>query len=727
MSPPSLSRARRRVLVTAVDATAGERLEANAVEAARARHAQRTKASYLSSLRTFLTFLQMHSIYSSLPEIQDSAVSDVYNFPLSTSNIRKDMVLQFLQFRAEQGLSYESLSSYRAAIAFLWKARGEAMPDWMRSEVVNLISGHKKLRARRAGTGEASQISGKRPLGYSLYHALMEQFARGNAGVTKSCSQRMDRFSAVFGALSWNLMSRCDNTKQISFRHIRIERDALVIHFSHTKSDQDGDAGSEEPKHVYANPDCPSVCSFLALANYFLTFSDRSDDMMLFPGKEQGGRFHENVRKTLNNLYEPFKSTFAGPPDEYGTHSFRKGATSYLCTCVGGTINVISAILRGGWTIAGAKEKYMHYNPEGDQVVGRAVSGLNLQSCGFVVLPPHFTFDAADPAFLGALQTARQQLFPALIGRTVQVPSLQGVLDMCVAQILYHRDWLFKVSPEQDPIRRCAFLSDKSYASEREILLNRLRGGNRTNVADAVGQATGIPAYTSLLVKLQFILESTPQKDELKKTLLSVVKEALDSHGMGAPHVTPAYFQEQLNEWLDNLQSRVEERLTELEVRVCSRMGRQPESEGVHEDEGTREGTDGALWYLVRGVFRRAPAGFKLPRVNIYEAWKLWLLGQCNPRVCAFRHLDGKDVDSDRRVLTEWRFVLERLVALSGLTFSEHLSSDIVERAFQGLLDAEAIPAGTCRGERRKTVRASDRSIRTIAKLWRKSAPETQN
>jgi hypothetical protein len=80
---------------------------------------------------------------------------------------------------------------------------------------------------------------------------------------------------------------------------------------------------------------------------------------------------------------------------EIGSHSFRKGAATFLSTIAGGP-TAIAVYLRAGWSL-GVQNRYIKplmQGDGGDQVVGRAATGLSLLDPNFAILPPHFSANA---------------------------------------------------------------------------------------------------------------------------------------------------------------------------------------------------------------------------------------------------------------------------------------------------------------------------------------------
>ena len=66
---------------------------------------------------------------------------------------------------------------------------------------------------------------------------------------------------------------------------------------------------------------------------------------------------------------------------------FRKGPSTFLLT-LSNCLNAANIYLRAGWSTGNVQDRYIFSDVGGDQIVGRAVAGLPVNS---QVLPPHFT------------------------------------------------------------------------------------------------------------------------------------------------------------------------------------------------------------------------------------------------------------------------------------------------------------------------------------------------
>jgi hypothetical protein len=100
--------------------------------------------------------------------------------------------------------------------------------------------------------------------------------------------------------------------------------DELVIDMTMHKCDQTGERVT--PKHLYANPYQPEVCSILALVLHVFSICFRPDQ-------------DEKSKVFLGDPYEVFtkwlSTALATIPNlgyncsDFGTHSFRKGIATY--------------------------------------------------------------------------------------------------------------------------------------------------------------------------------------------------------------------------------------------------------------------------------------------------------------------------------------------------------------------------------------------------------------
>ena len=127
--------------------------------------------------------------------------------------------------------------------------------------------------------------------------------------------------------------------------HISWEEDSLTVVFPAHKGDPEGNDAS--PKHVYANPVHPHVCPVLALA--VLVFSDgfhgRNEASFLFGKQEAALNIFTKWLKATCEVHEDDLLQMGIAIADIGTHSFRKGASTYLSGFVAGP-SVVAIYLR---------------------------------------------------------------------------------------------------------------------------------------------------------------------------------------------------------------------------------------------------------------------------------------------------------------------------------------------------------------------------------------------
>lgn len=113
---------------------------------------------------------------------------------------------------------------------------------------------------------------------------------------------------------------------------------------------------------------------------------------------EKDNDAEDRFGKALKRLVEEVVSLRTIFPDmkELGTHSNRKGSVSFVLMFV--VISVVAVYLRAGWSLGNTQDRYIFGGAGGDQIVGRAVSGLSVTDTTFCTLPPHFS--AEDDAVI---------------------------------------------------------------------------------------------------------------------------------------------------------------------------------------------------------------------------------------------------------------------------------------------------------------------------------------
>ena len=105
--------------------------------------------------------------------------------------------------------------------------------------------------------------------------------------------------------------------------------------------------------------------------------------------------------RCLHRILEKYQDDFAAlgvSPGDLGSHSARKGSSSYACSGTTVSPPIVSVCLRAMWSIGHVKERYLQYEKAGDEYLGRVVCGLDVNDVSFAVSPPFFVFESDDGA-----------------------------------------------------------------------------------------------------------------------------------------------------------------------------------------------------------------------------------------------------------------------------------------------------------------------------------------
>jgi hypothetical protein len=101
-------------------------------------------------------------------------------------------------------------------------------------------------------------------------------------------------------------------------------------------------------------------------------------DGPLFPGSDQSGRFSEILKCVLfDNEVELNAMGFEC--EDIGTHSIRKGGTTYLSSGTTAGPSASSINVRGNWSQGDVRDVYMLWALAGDQYCGFATSTLPVE------------------------------------------------------------------------------------------------------------------------------------------------------------------------------------------------------------------------------------------------------------------------------------------------------------------------------------------------------------
>lgn len=538
------------------------------------------------------------------------------------------------------------------------------------------FAGLEKASRRRQGQVQGSVKEGKDEMPFWLYrwmakHFLVNEGKGGSAPI----------FSHLFSVLCWNLMCRAGNAVGICFSHMEWREDALAIYFAHMKNDQRGQK-AKHPRHVYANPLMPEICPILALGMYLICHPGvlHGEKHELFPGGKQYNRFREILAKTMQH-----QRVKDGGIDgrNIGTHSFRKGAATYVTSGVVDGPSAWAVNQRAGWSEVGPQPRYIKYDFQsslsflkqvsfslslfingseincryeaaGDQHVGRTVNGLPPDRPEFAHLPPFFC------SYDGDIRNAIGSCFPN------HPMSLGRVLEFCLASLVYHSKWCRENMPASHPLFKTTLYTQSE-------LIPQLRTKVDCKVWDysCPVRPTGITNHTQLQLQMEsmktLLLAMPQQIESVSTSVVNGIRSALDERELEAGQLTPQSIKLAFTQAISEmgLPSTIEElRHLAIPAPPSAPVPQAPAPSQRDESEPVSE-TVSRQVYMWGGGLHLFPQGYEIPRgVPVLVAWQHYLCGDPANGIPPLRMLTcselGSKVNQSKR-LSDFRNVMSLL------------------------------------------------------------------
>ncbi len=535
----------------------------------------------------------------------------------------------FLQWVHSLTTEYDAASGHRSAVRGLFKDFGVSLPAKWEDETGAAFQGLKRKQAQARAEGKSKtkkKGKGKKPMEFGLYCALAKNMWASNKSVTA--------FNVIYMLLCWNLMARSANVTKICLEHFNWKDDAMTILFCTTKTDQGGDR--THPRHVYANPLKPEICAVLALGVHLLLNEFQPDDVKLFGGGSQYSHFSVGFRKWMTRIL-PQLVQWVVDVIEWGTHSFRKGAATFCCSGSSAGAHISAVSNRCGWKQPGVQDTYLVFADAGDQVVGRIVAGLPLDSVNFSVLPPFFTHPDSE-----LVRRAISLCFPSLKGKMAV-----RVLTFCLASVVYHREWLRANVPAASPLWNTALFRDVELQNGLAAMVEcRLPKPN-----DDI-RATGLPPHIAQLGILDGVRKEIEKfGDKLAvmgdKVTADVLK-GLDDRQIES-HVTPTSLKQQISDafkecGIDKILAGVQSSGPAVAAAVAQQAARAPE----------------LVTYCWGGKLGRLlPEDFRLPSGSARDMWQLYIVGNEAQGIRPLMFITADHVcDSNTKKRFRWDFFL---------------------------------------------------------------------
>jgi hypothetical protein len=630
---------------------------------------QNTKKQYSNKIKHFNAWFIEHH-----PEFRVSATSTDLNLnAIATTDAGSAALVQFYGHTSQkknsdgsyinpvQYQSFEHVSGYKSAIKNHFKSKRIQCSFALQAQENEFFKGYKRLIAEEKQDGTRKVRDGKVPLTFQIYRYL--------ARLAIGCRQdfHLGIFSHAFLLLCWNLVARCVSVSSLMFSHITWNADAMIVVFPTTKADQEGKNCS--PKHVYANVHHPEICPILSFAIYVFTSGVRRNGASpsVFSDNVDAteSRFGGWLRTTCSSAdnAEALRQNGIDDAVEIGTHSFRKGVANFLCGMVGGA-SPIAIYLRAGWSLGPVQSRYILECSGGDQLCGRAATGLDITTNEFASLPPHF-----DSVYIVS-EDIWNRILPGYA--TFYPPNFRAVLKHLLASLSFHKVWIQSNLNASHPLFNAPVWTTGILNDIHPFVLSGT-GRNSTSLLTA----TGIPPHILLanelakldakveVMKVEMMVKLEALPDQVKDTMLT--KFQIN----GAIPITPTQIQNMLSEFKTTILAAIQ----------STHLSQQQQQANDLAQSATNCERSIQTW-LWKGRFHPVPQDFVFPTDSITNLWNLWWNGKPVSGIGPYRKLETYDIDkkTHRNFFIKARKVVTFVVSHSGVSVQVIASASYEEQ-----------------------------------------------
>ncbi|KAF0706221.1 hypothetical protein AaE_014233 [Aphanomyces astaci] len=437
--------------------------------------------------------------------------------------------------------SVSTINRVKSAVVFLHREAKVELSTELNAMMKEYVSGYRRKFAQLKESGEAPITEGKAALSFGGYVFVTGYKYLASVAVAAESDYSLYVTVHSFLLLCWNLMARAVSTSSIRYEHITWKDDALEIRYGLMKNDQEG--RMSYPRHIYANPSNPAICPILSLAVLLFTRGAQlHESPTLLFGYNAKERFSSWLTKTCAANEDDIAGLGLSISD-IGTHSFRKGVASALSNSPGGPQAVL-VWLRAGWSLGGVQGRYIFEGSGGDQFVGRAATGLNVNDVEFGSLPPHFgPTMALSPSQWESILPGYSSFYPS---------TFRSAIPYLLASLVHHQAWLKRNLHHSHPL----FLSPVWLSGSLALLASEVLGGTLHNPVSKL-TATGIPPHIPLYNQLR-ALESnmgalTNRVDEGFNAIPHQLRIAMDATISSTASVTMDQLQSTLAQFEERL------------------------------------------------------------------------------------------------------------------------------------------------------------------------------
>ena len=210
--------------------------------------------------------------------------------------------------------------------------------------------------------------------------------------------------------------------------------------------------------------------------------------------------------------------------DDLGVHSARKGGITFVSSGSTAAPNSVAVNNRAGLTLGGVRDVYMLYERDGDNYIGRLMSGLPALSSNFAAKNPDFyPVNAANEAlFSGFTEEDKGELdcdvitfLKKLFGKSFV--NIQGFFRVGLATIFCNKRALDDMIPDDTQLRCTAVFTD----TEADKLIKYAHFQCEWQDSGILLNVTGVPPHVILMGQLRDL------HTELK-TIVPLVLDGVD-------------------------------------------------------------------------------------------------------------------------------------------------------------------------------------------------------
>ena len=480
------------------------------------------------------------------------------------------------------------------------------------------------------------------PIGIQLYEQLCKWAVKSGTII--------GIFVWAFLTTQWNVMGRTVDVDPLGFHNLRKgQHDSIIFKYDSNKADKKGEKVT--PKNCYSNPARPFISLFLALGCYLCInqnkFKRNSDKLFQASGKD--GSASNSFSKALKKLVEKVHSgwetirNYSVRDGHFHPHGVRKGSGTHVTTCTMDPPPIPSVLMRGEWSLGKVLEVYWKYSMIGDTYLGRCLAGFDPDKPGFGVLPPHFREGMENHHINEGMQLCFGGILENFGGS-----GIEGALLLFLASIVYHADsFLFVEIADHS---NHAFLNIPIL--NKPELLRELQKLVTLEPAGDVQQATGVPRHSLMMDELKDFYDAvqgySAEVKELKETLPTMVKDAIEEKAAESGQVTAQYVLDQVTDAISKATDGMEEKITAAVEKANAQLGIVNTSNDTQDavadatvpavsraQEGATQTLFPSFKYHDPKPTKRnknrtdwdVPADFDLPTADLYVAWTAWILG----------------------------------------------------------------------------------------------------